>query len=162
MCLRTGNLTTTGIFGFTVQYAKDFTLCAGGFDYCEISSSSYIPVCSDDVVDCFVYTGQKYKGTNFQGAALSVNVLRDRRSEQDCDKFGLGPHPIKTKTINGVRFHYEMAGEAGLGNWGGGAIYRAFYDNVCFELAANVSGADFDDFDPGTIKEFDRANLDKE
>jgi hypothetical protein len=149
-------------FGFTLQYPKDFTLCAGGFDYCEISSPSYVPVCSDEVVDCFVYTGQKYKGTNFEGAALSVNVLRDRRTEQDCNKFDIGPNPVKTKTINGILFHYGMAGGAGLGHWGGGPTYRTFYDQVCFELAANTSGVNFANFDPGTIKEFDGPKLVKD
>lgn len=149
-------------FGFVLQYPKDFTPCAGGLDYCEVSSSSYIPVCSDEVVDCLVYTGREYAGTNFEGAALSVNVLRDRRTEQDCNKFDIGLNPVKAKTINGIPFRYGMTGGAGLGHWGGGPAYRTFYDKVCFELAANTSVTNFANFDPGTIKEFKGANLDKE
>jgi hypothetical protein len=113
-------------------------------------------------VDCFVYAGKEYEGTNFGGAALSVNVLRDKRTEHDCNEMDIGTNATKTKTINGVRFHYGMTGGAGLGHWVGRSIYRAFYDKVCFELAANVSGANFANFDPGTIKEFDGAKLDKE
>ena len=148
-------------FGYTLQYPKDFTLCAGGLNYCEITSRSYIPVCDDNAVDCFVYTGQEYNGTDFEGAALSVNVLRDRRTEQDCNKMDIGPNPIKTKIISGVRFHYGMAGGVGLGHWGAGPRYRTFYDQVCFELAANTSGVNLGAFDPGTIKEFGGAKLEK-
>lgn len=149
-------------FGFTVRYPKDFTVCEGGLDYCEVSPSSYVPVCSDEVIDCFVYTGREYEGTNFEGAALSVNVLRDRRTEQECNEFDIGPNPVRSKTINGIHFRYGMTGGANLGHWGGGPTYRAFYDKVCFELAANTSGTNFANFDPGTIKEFNGANLDKE
>jgi len=148
-------------FGFTLQYSKDFTLCAGGLDYCEVTAGGYIPVCDDNVLDCLVYTGKEYEGTNFEGAALSVKVLRDKRTEQDCSKLDIGPNPIKTKIINGVRFHYGMAGEGGLGHWGGGPTYRAFYDKVCFELAANISGTYVANFEPGTIKEFYGAKLEE-
>ena len=149
-------------YAFTLQYPKSFTVCAGGLDYCEITSRSYIPVCNDNAVDCFVYDGHEYEGTNFEGAALSVNVLRDRRTEQDCSKIDVGPYPIKTKTINGIRFYYGMAVDAGLGHRGGGPKYRAFYDKVCFELAANISEASFANFDPGTMKKFDGARLEKD
>jgi hypothetical protein len=149
-------------FGFTLRYSKDFTLCAGGLDYCEVTSRSYVPVCDDNVVDCLVYTGKEYEGTNFEGAALSVNVLRDRRTEQDCNELDIGQNPTKTKVINGVRFHYGMAGYGGLGHWVGRAKYRALYDKVCFELAVNVAGVNSANFEPGTIKEFDESKLDKQ
>ena len=149
-------------YAFTIQYPKEFTHCAGGLDYCEITSQSYIPVCDDNAVDCFVYAGHEYEGTNFEGAALSVNVLRDRRTEQDCDKtINVGPHPIKTKTINGIRFYYGMAGGVAAGNWEVGPKYRTFYDRVCFELAVNITEASFANFDPGTIKKFDGTELEK-
>jgi hypothetical protein len=149
-------------FGFTLRYPKDFTVCEGGLDYCEITWRSYIPVCDDNTIDCFVYTGKEYEGTNFSAAALSVNVLRDKRTEQACNEMDMGSNPIKTKTINGVLFHYGMAGGAAAGNWADWAKYRAFYDQVCFELAANTSGVNLGGFEPGTIKEFDEAKLDKE
>lgn len=149
-------------FGFTVRYPKDFTVCEGGLDFCEVTSHSYVPVCDDNGVDCFVYTGKEYEGTFISAAALSVNVLRDKRTEQDCDKLDMGQNPIKTKTINGIRYHYGMAGGAAAGNWAGWAKYHAFYDKVCFELAANTSGVNPGGYEPGTFKEVDEAKLDKE
>jgi len=149
-------------YAFTIQYPKDFSLCAGGLDFCENTSRSYIPACNDNTVDCFVYAGHEYDGTNFEGAALSVNILRDRRTEQDCNKIDVGPHPIKGKIINGIRFHYGMTGYGGLGHWTAGPKYRAFYDKVCFELAVNITAASFGNFDPGTIKKFDRTKLEKD
>lgn len=146
-------------FGFALQYPRNFTACAGGLDYCEVSPSSYVLVCSDEVVDCFVYTSREYEGTNFEGAALSVNVLRDRQTEQDCNKFHIGPNPVKTKIINGILFRYGMTGGANLGHWGGGPTYRTFCNQACFELAANTSGTNFANFDPGTIKEFNGPKL---
>lgn len=153
---------SNGDFGFTLRYSKDFTVCERGLDYCEVTSGSYIAVCDDTAVSCFVYTGKEYEGTNFSSAALSVNVLRDKRTGQDCSEMDMDSNPIKTKTINGVLFHYGIAGEAAAGHWANRARYRAFYDGVCFELAANTSGANIANFDPGTIKAFDGAKLDKE
>jgi hypothetical protein len=149
-------------FGFTLRYSKDFTVCEGGLDYCEVTFRSYIPVCDDSAVDCFLYTGKEYEGTNFSAAALSVNVLRDKRTEQDCNELDIGQNPTKTKVINGVRFHYGMGGYGGLGHWVSRAKYRALYDKVCFELAANVAGVNSANFEPGTIKEFDESKLDKQ
>src|SRR5215469_6174075 len=149
-------------FGFTLQYPKDFTLCAGGLDYCEVTARSYIPVCDDNVLDCLVYTGKEYAGTNFEGAGLSVNVLRDKRTQQECDELDIGQNPTKTKVINGVLFHYGMAGYGGLGHWVGRAKYRTLHDKVCFELAGNVAGVNSGNFEPGTIKEFDESKLDKQ
>jgi hypothetical protein len=118
--------------------------------------------CTTRALGCLVYAGHEYEGTNFEGAALSVNVLRDRRTEQDCYKIDAGSYPIKTKTINGIDFHYGMTGDAGLGHSGGGPKYRAFYDKVCFELAVNITAASFANFDPGTIKKFDGTKLEKD
>jgi hypothetical protein len=149
-------------YGFTLQYPENFTHCAAGLAYCDFTSQPYIPVCDHNVVNCFVYAGREYEGTNFEGAALSVNVLRDKRSEQECNKIDVGPQQIKVKTINGTRFSYAMAGGVGLGHFGGGQKYRTLYDKVCFELAANISETSFANFDPGTIKKFDSTKLEKD
>jgi hypothetical protein len=149
-------------YAFTLRYPKDFTLCAGGLAFCEVDSHSYIPVCDHEAVDCFVYSGRKYEGTNFGGAALSVNVLRDRRTEDDCNKIDLTVNPIRKRTINGFRFSYGMTGGVALGHLMRGLKYRTFYDGVCFELSANITETNFRNFDPGTIKEFRPAAIERD
>ena len=119
-----------------------------------------IPVCDETAVACFLYNGD-HEGTNLQAAGVSVNVLRDRKTEQDCNKIDTGQYPIKTETINGIRFHYGETGEVAAGNGGGGPVYRAFYQNVCFEVAAVTAWTNIGNYDPGEIKAFDSKELNK-
>jgi hypothetical protein len=39
------------------------------------------PPCSDTTITCFGYIGQDYKGTNFDGEGIAINVLRDAQTE---------------------------------------------------------------------------------
>src|SRR5882724_13284612 len=113
-------------FGFTLHYPPDLTLNAGGLAYKDMSLLSYIPVCDQATVACFIYNGRAYLGTNFEAAALSVNILRDARTDEACSKINTGSYPLRIKLSNGIRFHYGMQGGVGMGHAGGGLAYRAF------------------------------------
>jgi hypothetical protein len=121
---------------------------------------SMIPVCDETTVACFLYNGH-HEGTNLQAAGVSVNVLRGRKTEQDCNKIDTGQYPIKTETINGIRFHYGETDEVAAGNAGGGPVYRAFYQNVCFEVAAITAWNTMESDEPDDNKAFDSKDLDK-
>ena len=58
----------------------------------------------------------QYGAPNLEAAGLSVNVLRDRRTEKECNRIETGSDPVKTKTINGIHFHYGMTGGAAGGH----------------------------------------------
>jgi hypothetical protein len=45
------------------------------------NAGGYAPACSHATINCFGHTGQDYKGTNFDGAGIAINVLRDAKTE---------------------------------------------------------------------------------
>jgi hypothetical protein len=147
-------------YGFTIDYPKNISFYSGHPDLLE-TQLSFIPICDDTTVACFQYNGKEYAGTNFEAAGLSVNVLRDMRTEQDCDKIDTGSDPIKTKIINGIKFHYGMTGEVATSKSKGGFAYRTFHESVCFEIAVAIAATDIGVFDPGTIETFDSAKLNR-
>lgn len=147
-------------YGFTIDYPASMKFFSGHPSVTD-AQLSYIPICDESTVACFEYDGEEYKGTNFEAAGLSVNILRDARSEQDCNTIDTGDFPTKRKTINGVIFHYGTTGSAGLSHGEGGPSYRAFYQNVCFEIAVGIAETSLGAYDPGTIKSFHSAKLEK-
>ena len=147
-------------YGFTIDYPSNMKFFSGHPSIAE-AQQSYIPICDESTVACFEYDGAEYKETNFQAAGLSVNILRDARTEQDCNKIDTGQFPIKTKTINGVSFHYGTTGSVGLSNGKSGPSYRAFYQNVCFEIAVGIAETSLGAYDPGAITAFNSTRLEK-
>jgi hypothetical protein len=146
-------------YGFSIDYPTNVSFYGSHPDPAEMKGS-YIPICDYTTVACFEYNGNEYEGTILEAAGLSVNVLRDLRTEQDCINIDSGSGPIKTERINGIKFHYALTGTAATGHEEGGTSYRAFYQNVCFEIAVGtvVTGARADE--PG-IKKLDERKLDK-
>lgn len=147
-------------YGFTIDYPTNMKFYQGHPDYGE-TTISYIPICDYTTVACFEYNGKEYEGTNFEAAGLSINVLREIRTEHDCDKIDTGSYPIKTQTINGIKFHYGMTGEGGTSQSKGGPAYRVFHQNVCFEIAVATAQISIGAFDPGAVRAFDSATLDR-
>jgi hypothetical protein len=146
-------------YGFSIDYPTNISSYGSHPDPVEMKSS-YIPICNETTVACFEYNGNEYEGTILEAAGLSVNVLRDLRTEQRCNDIDTNSTSISTETINGIKFHYAPTGSAGAGHGLGGTSYRAFYQNVCFEIAVGivVTGGKADE--PG-IKRFDDRKLDK-
>jgi hypothetical protein len=146
-------------YGFTISYPGNISFYAGHPDLKE-TQLSMIPICDETTVACFEYNGNNER-TNLEAAGLSVNVLRDRKTEQDCNKIDTGSYPIETESINGIKFHYGKTGSVAAGHSEGGPVYRAFYQNVCFEMAVGIASTDTVNDDPGDIKPFDSAELEK-
>jgi hypothetical protein len=146
-------------YGFSIDYPTNVSFYGTHPDPAEMKGS-YIPICEETTVACFEYNGNEYKGTILEAAGLSVNVLRDLRTEQGCNDIDTHSTPIKTETINGINFHYGVTGDAGLGHGEGGPAYRAFYQNVCFEIAVGIAVTNAIADEPG-IKKIDERKLDK-
>lgn len=144
-------------YGFTIDYPMNISFYGSHPDRAEMKGS-YIPICDQTTVACFEYNGNEYAGTIMEAAGLSVNVLRDLRTEQDCNDIETHSSPIKTEIINGINFHYGIIGSAGLGHGEGGPSYRAFYQNVCFEIAVGIAETNARADEPGT-KQFDDKKL---
>ena len=107
----------------------------------EPAELSMFPICNNTVA-CFQYNGNAFKGTSIQAVGISVNVLRDTKTEVDCDKIDTGSGQIKTIKIHGTLFAYGDTDEAGGGSSEGSTEYRAFYQHVCFDVAIVIAGRD--------------------
>jgi hypothetical protein len=144
-------------YGFTMDYPANISFYGSHPDPAEMKGS-YIPICDQTTVACFEYNGNEYAGTIMEAAGLSVNVLRDLRTEQDCNDIESHSIPTKTEIINGINFHYGIIGTGGLGHGEGGPSYRVLYQNVCFEIAVGIAETNARVGEPG-IKEFNDKKL---
>jgi hypothetical protein len=117
-------------YGFTISYPPDIKLYSAR----DGGPGGYSPICFETTVTCLGYSGTDYQGTNFEGAGVAINVLRDAKTEQDCDTLR-SPFPTRVEIIHGHPFHTAIVTDAGLSHVTSGPAYRAFYQNVCFESA---------------------------
>ncbi|HEX6495593.1 MAG TPA: hypothetical protein VF018_08930 [Acidobacteriaceae bacterium] len=137
-------------YGFIISYPPDIKLYNNSRGE---RPSGFLPICSALTVACLGYTGTDYRGTNLEGAGVAINVLRDAKTEQDCDTLE-SPLPSKITIIHGVPFHTALISDAGLSHNTSGPAYRAFYQNVCFEVASLIASSSFAAFETGSLKEF--------
>jgi len=149
-------------YGLAIAYPDNMTVYADRPDYGG-HPATYIPICNLTSVACFAYEGGEYKGTNFEGAGLSVNILRDIRTANECnDIHDLNTNAVHEARINAIRFHYAVTGEGAMNQWERGRAYRTLRNGVCFEIVIGVAGAIFEALDRGTVTEFNSAKLDNE
>jgi hypothetical protein len=147
---------TSGTYGFTVRYPLDFGLATTRE---QVQPQSYIPVCDETMAACLYYKGTGYVGTNFEGAAVSINVLSDKKTAAECQKLLGETSEIQTETgtkvMNGITYYGGVGGGAGAGHFMDTVAYRAFVSNRCYELAGRIASTNIGNYEPGTIKEFD-------
>jgi hypothetical protein len=152
---------TSTDYGFTISYPPTVRMynIARGED-----PGGDPAICEDTTVACFGYPGDEFDGTNFAGAGIAINVLRDPKTEQECNTLGSAQYPspaTRTVNIHGTRFHVGDAGGGSGMKYQNGLAYRALYQNVCFEIETQIDGVSMSVYDPGTIKEFDSEKLEK-
>ena len=146
-------------YGFAIDYPKNVAFRGSHPDSAEMKGS-YIPICVQSTVACFEYSGHDYADTALESAGLSVNVLRDLRTEHDCYQIPTPSSLGRFVTINGSNFWYAQTGDAGAGHGASGPSYRAFYQNVCFEVSALVVQTTARIGEPG-IRALNGARLEK-
>jgi len=152
---------TNSDYGFSLKYPDNLTLFSTGLD-AQNDHSSYIPICTHATRVCLLYNGKEYEGTNFEAAALTVNVRREARTKSACDQLDAGSDPVKKTVINGTSFTYSQQGGAALSNDISSNAYRTFRHGVCFEVALSITSADIGAYDAGAIRGFNPAKLDRE
>jgi hypothetical protein len=121
-------------FGFSIRYPASFTFYSGHPDIQQTRLSMF-PVCEDTTVACFEYNRGDNKNSDLQAAGLSVNVLRDRKSQHACIQSDEHSRSLKPRLIHGIPFSTGETGSAGMGSSSGGDIYHTFRQGVCFEIA---------------------------
>jgi hypothetical protein len=127
-------------FGFRIDYPDTMTFYPGGPQ--RPPEKSMFPVCDDDTVACFEYNGHDFDRTQIQAMGVSVNMVRENRTAPECDRIETNSGPTRTKTINGVVFHFAETGDGGLGSYRNVVAYRVFSKHACFEVALVTAQSD--------------------
>jgi hypothetical protein len=118
-------------YEFTIEYPGNGSFTAG---YRIEPQGTMMPVCDDTSVACFKYIGHALDDTVVVSQGVSVNILRDRKAEDDCNDIERVDGPVTSVVIHGARFHHgEFSGAAG-GRGERVSSYRAFHQAVCFEI----------------------------
>ncbi|MDP2933413.1 MAG: hypothetical protein Q8N81_04755 [bacterium] len=146
--------------GFEIRYPKNFVFSA---DVSKFSYDSYIPVCDLLAKACMAVPRDVFKGTNFEGAALSVEAIGEIRRESECayidvpDKKSLG-----SKTVGDLTFLTgRKAALAAAGHSSQDRVYRVFHNNVCYQLKARVNKVEIGNPSASQAKEFVAADEEK-
>jgi hypothetical protein len=137
-----------GLFRF--KYPAGFIVC--GKNTSEAACLTYLPICDDDAAACVAYPTAHYEGSNFEGAAFSVNELAEEKTGSEC--LASMPPPVHTESVNGVEFQVGHQSNAGMGHGLSEDSYRIFHSGLCFELDIRIATASMGGYPPGTIKEF--------
>ncbi len=155
---------------FSVKRPVNYGLHTGK----EKPSNSYIPVCYDSSTVCITYPPGRFKGTTFGNASFEVTLL-DAKTESACltpralpissapgaptiPDFQIDPkHP--SRVIDGTKFLHAVDFEGAMSHDIETNQYRGFKNGNCYNLAIHVTFTNFAVYDPGTIKEFTKHDI---
>jgi len=136
-------------YGFGIKYPENLVTIE--------KIPTYIPTCDpESSVNCLSYLGKEYERTTFEGASVSINIIKSAKTEQVCNGYGdRGIVADGTIEVNGIVYVKAENGGAALGHWMSSYYYRTFYNGQCIELAKSVTGTNFSSLgDLGNIEEF--------
>ncbi len=147
-------------YKFAVDYPKNAEVI---IDKEKMATVGYLPTCNIDYGTACIYFSnvKNYAGTNFGGAAVSINVRTDKKTEAECtaiDSQAPEQLPSTTLNINGINFTKYTAGDAAMSHQSSGADYRAFHSNTCFEITTRINTTTFEVYQTGTINKFTDEN----
>ncbi|HET8574982.1 MAG TPA: hypothetical protein VFM02_02290 [Candidatus Paceibacterota bacterium] len=145
--------------GFRLAYPSDDFAVVKKSEKISAEFSSYIPPCgegSGDFLGCVYFTGKEYSGTNFGSAGVSVQVLKNATTEQECEA---GENvPVKTAThqesINGQNFFVFESGDAAMSHQSDDILYQVWHNNQCFQIDARLTSSVYEVYATGTIQKF--------
>ena len=129
------------------------------------SCQAVIPVCSDvsgnsdNTAACVAYPATRIeRGTDFEAAAFSVNILTDANTDRACLSVAEPPPHVGTRhteTINGVKFSVTQTDGVAAGNLLDGYSYRSFHGKICYELDLRIAFSNIGNYDSASAKNFD-------
>lgn len=142
--------------GYSLSYPDSFTELTTA-DKDDLNSLGYIPPCSEDYTTCLYYSGNEFKGTNFDSAGLSIHVITDA-TKDTCEaytgSFTLPDTTITTEKAGGVTLFVAKSGDAGAGHVAEETLYRTYHNNTCLEAVARTGYTQFGNYPAGSIEEF--------
>jgi hypothetical protein len=109
-----------------------------------------IPSDRGQTLACIALPRSDYEGTNFEAAAISVNIIKS--AGKSCPTSGEAEH---SEVINGLTFAVSLGGGVAAGNILSRSQYRIVHSNRCYEIDMSVGYANISVYPAGTVKEFD-------
>jgi hypothetical protein len=153
--------------GVQLQYAQGhFDLHVGNDPKYPIDSTLVMTTEQVDpapVRSSLVLDTAPYAGTNLYEAwvAVAAHTPRNPKDVIFCEQYRYGTRNVplsKTTTINGVAWKYDTFDSAAAGTSIATTVYHTTRpDGTCIELSASIAEGNIGNYDPGTVKEFDKA-----
>ena len=123
---------------------------------------SYIPACDYGFDYCLYYYSPAYEGTNFESAGLRIQRRPDLVTAKACLTTSpagyLDFEPEVRKGDGYATAVFAPLGEAAVGHYASGELYRLFFDGGCYEFETRIAQSQFLNYEPGTIEEFTEAD----
>jgi hypothetical protein len=140
---------------FTFQYPPDAKVITAQN---QLGATGYLPVCDEQTSQaCAFFSGDKFPGSNFDGAGVSVNVLPDAKTAAACRTGFNGAELIGNRDLGGVAFSAFSDGDAAMSHASVGNDYQTFFQGTCYQVTTRVFTTTFNVYPPGAIKEYTAA-----
>ena len=147
-------------YGFEIKYPKnEFSLFT---DYKKVQPLSYIPVCNSEMVGCLYFDKANLPQTNFTGAGVSVDVIKDSGTESNCLMQRIGEDQKADQSVNGVKFAVFSGNGAATSHYESYKNYRTFWSGSCINVTLRITSVNLGVLDTkgaGAIKEFNEDEL---
>ena len=121
--------------------------------------SSPIPPCDEGFDYCIYLDSGEFEGTNFSSAGVRVAQRDDLPNEAACILAQPQGHvdlvPVIAGASDFATTMYQDVGEGAAGHFSNGSLGRLYYGSTCYEFESRVAQAQFSNFPPGTVREFD-------
>ncbi len=138
-------------YKFKIGYQEPLTPIIGK-DAIEISS--YIPLCDPETtLVCLVYPDTELPRSNFGGAAVSVGLMNNLTTTEQCNTPYNGEQfsNFKVMTLNDRLFSIFVFNEGAMSHRSSSQRYRTWHDNKCFQLETRFNTTDPGVYEPGAI-----------
>lgn len=137
---------------FSVKYPQIAQVIT---DKDKMAAVGYLPTCDTETgIVCMYLPSEVYPKTNFSGAALSINLLKDKKTEDGC----VAPKPGETflgkSFINQQLFNVSYVADAAMSHQSSGFDYRIFKNNFCYEITTRINTSSFEVWEKGSVNRF--------
>lgn len=150
--------TSNGIITF--EKPEDFGLA---LNTAQILVTSYVPPCDSNFDYCLYYNGNEFEKTNFGSAGIRIKNRKDLVEVNACITTPPEGYqvfkPTRTATTSAYSLSVFNIGDAGMGHYAGGELYRVAYKGSCHEFETRISATQFANYPEGTKEEFKDTEL---
>ncbi|MES2985630.1 MAG: hypothetical protein V4686_00710 [Patescibacteria group bacterium] len=151
--LEKNNSTSNGVISFDTP--QDFGLAT---TVEQILVTSYIPPCDPNFDYCLYFNGKEYQNTNFGSAGIRIKKRTDLATVDACiNTPPEGYVDMKPTNISSTGVYILSSfpiGDAGMGHYASGELYRLSYRGVCHEFETRISATQLANYPEGTKVEF--------